>query len=340
MLNQALDAYSLSNAEPLKNTTGLINDTFIINDEFVLQRINSGVFHDHHALMKNFYTASKHLNEKGCFSDSITPILTNHGKPFFIDEDGAIWRCYHFIKGKTFLKPKDTAMIFQTGKAYGEFHMALSDIKEDALSKHSAALHDPIQRYEELLDAIKRDPYDRTKEIGSELLYIEEGIDFLRLLASQISSAPKRPVHNDAKISNILFDETSNERICVVDLDTVSFGFLLYDFGDMVRSCLKSSTDILAGFEAVFSGWYEHTAPLLTDFEETLIVVSCIAVTRELISRYIADYLNGEVYFHLSAPGDTLKKARELIDFCKRYEDSYFKLEELLENIIKRMKAS
>lgn len=340
MLNEALDAYGLSNAEPLKNTTGLINDTFIISDEFVLQRINSDVFHDHHALMQSFRAASEHLNKKGCFKSSITPVSTKHGEPFFTDKEGAIWRCYRYIKGKTFLKPEDNAMIFQTGRAYGEFHMALSDMEETALPESDIPLHDPVRRYEELLDARGRNPFDRAKEIGDELLYVEEGMDFLRLLASQISSTPKRPVHNDAKISNVLFDWASNERICVVDLDTVSFGFLLYDFGDMARSCLKNSSDILADFEAVFSGWYERTAPLLTDFEETLIVVSCIAVTRELISRYLADYLNGEVYFRLGAPGDTLKKARELIDFCKRYEGCYFKLEELLESVKRRIKPS
>ena len=51
----------------------------------------------------------------------------------------------------------------------------------------------------------------------------------------------ERPVHNDAKIANVLFDATSGDALCVVDLDTTMPGFAPHDFGDLVRSAVSDS---------------------------------------------------------------------------------------------------
>ncbi len=47
---------------------------------------------------------------------------------------------------------------------------------------------------------------------------------------------PLRPTHNDTKITNVLFDERSGEALCVVDLDTVMPGLMLFDVGELVRT--------------------------------------------------------------------------------------------------------
>ena len=47
---------------------------------------------------------------------------------------------------------------------------------------------------------------------------------------------PERIAHNDTKLNNVMFDEESGKAICVIDLDTVMPGLVLYDFGDLVRS--------------------------------------------------------------------------------------------------------
>jgi hypothetical protein len=41
---------------------------------------------------------------------------------------------------------------------------------------------------------------------------------------------------SDTKISNVLFDTDSGGALCVVDLDTVMPGSVVFDFGDMARS--------------------------------------------------------------------------------------------------------
>ena len=46
---------------------------------------------------------------------------------------------------------------------------------------------------------------------------------------------PLRVTHNDTKLNNILFDKTTGEGLCVIDLDTVMPGLAANDFGDSSR---------------------------------------------------------------------------------------------------------
>ena len=41
--------------------------------------------------------------------------------------------------------------------------------------------------------------------------------------------------HNDPKLNNILFDAETEKPVCVIDLDTIMPGTILYDFGDALR---------------------------------------------------------------------------------------------------------
>ena len=47
---------------------------------------------------------------------------------------------------------------------------------------------------------------------------------------------PERITHNDTKFNNVMLDIETGKAMCVVDLDTVMPGCVLYDFGDMVRT--------------------------------------------------------------------------------------------------------
>ncbi|MFP3600181.1 phosphotransferase, partial [Chryseobacterium sp. SIMBA_029] len=49
------------------------------------------------------------------------------------------------------------------------------------------------------------------------------------------SRIPKRIIHADVKISNILFDH-NHQPLAVIDLDTMMISTLLYDFGTMIQS--------------------------------------------------------------------------------------------------------
>ena len=62
---------------------------------------------------------------------------------------------------------------------------------------------------------------------------------------------PIRLTHNDTKLNNILFHSDSPIVKCVIDLDTVMPGTLLFDFGDMVRTISCTATEDEEDFSAI-----------------------------------------------------------------------------------------
>ena len=85
---------------------------------------------------------------------------------------------------------------------------------------------------------------------------------------------PERVTHNDTKLNNVLLDERTGERICVIDLDTVMPGLAAYDFGDMVRTmtcpAAEDERDLarvemrFSFFEAVLRGYLAGAGSFLT----------------------------------------------------------------------------
>jgi hypothetical protein len=57
------------------------------------------------------------------------------------------------------------------------------------------------------------------------------------------SQLPERVTHNDTKINNVMIDHASGNGICIMDLDTVMPGLVLYDFGDLVRTTTISTAE-------------------------------------------------------------------------------------------------
>jgi hypothetical protein len=56
------------------------------------------------------------------------------------------------------------------------------------------------------------------------------------------ANLPERVTHNDTKFNNVLLDDETGEGLCVIDLDTVMPGLVLYDFGDMVRTATSPAS--------------------------------------------------------------------------------------------------
>ena len=88
--------------------TGHINDTNKVTFDqsgtrvnYIFQRINSNVFKDPAAVMKNFSRVCAHLGSwaraRGNARGAIDLIEAKTGKSFAVDEKGDFWRAYCFI---------------------------------------------------------------------------------------------------------------------------------------------------------------------------------------------------------------------------------------------------
>jgi hypothetical protein len=125
--------------------------------------------------------------------------------------------------------------------------------------------------------------------------------------------------HNDTKINNILFDKKTDKANCVIDLDTLMPGYFIYDVGDMIRTFVspvseeeKDLNKIIIRKEildAVIDGYLSQMGDVLTKKEKTLIPFGGMMMTYIMGLRFLTDFLNGDVYYQTTYPGQNSIRA-------------------------------
>ena len=125
-------------------------------------------------------------------------------------------------------------------------------------------------------------------------------------MAIQQKTIPVRVVHNDTKISNMLFDEFE-KIICIIDYDTVMPGSILHDVGDALRSGTNTSTEDevdlnLVNFnsniyDAFMKSYLKKAKSFMTKDEIENIHLSLPLLLFEQSCRFLDDYLNHDKYY-------------------------------------------
>jgi Ser/Thr protein kinase RdoA (MazF antagonist) len=156
---------------------------------------------------------------------------------------------------------------------------------------------------------------------------------------------PERITHNDTKFNNVLLDESTNEAVCVVDLDTVMPGLALYDFGDMVRSATNSALEDerdlskvamrMPIYEGLVSGYLASAGSFLTPAERAHLAFSGKLITLEIGLRFLTDYLEGDVYFKTRSPDHNLDRCRNQFALVRSIEQHESAMQCAAERIIK-----
>ena len=178
------------------------------------------------------------------------------------------------------------------------------------------------RRIEVLTTAIREDKAGRAIRVEKEIAFALENAAFADKVVAGMESGeiPIRVTHNDTKINNILFDRQSGKAVCVIDLDTVMPGSMLYDFGDALRmggsTALEDETDLdkvcfdVEAFKAFAKGYLSEMKEELTHKELELLPFSVKLLTYECGVRFLTDYLNGDTYFKTQRPDHNLDRAR------------------------------
>jgi Ser/Thr protein kinase RdoA (MazF antagonist) len=143
--------------------------------------------------------------------------------------------------------------------------------------------------------------------------------------------------HNDTKLNNVMLDDTTGEGICVIDLDTVMPGSVLYDFGDMVRTATSPVAEDerdcdrvemrMEMFLALVDGYLGAANAFLTDAERDLLAFSGRLITLENAMRFLTDHLAGDVYFKIHRPGHNLDRCRAQIALVASIEQQMARME-------------
>ena len=310
--------------------TGHINGTYCVDvPKLLLQRINTNVFKNPEALMKNIENVTEFLKRKiqeeggDPARETLTVIKTKDGKNYYINDDESAYRMYCFVENTKVIEDEKTNHdLYQAGKGYGHFQKMLRDFPVEILHDTIPDFHHTPKRVQALKDAVKENRVNRAESIKEEIRFVLEHEYLANIVVDGIAKGeiPVRVTHNDTKINNILFDRLSGEAICVIDLDTVMPGSVLYDFGDALRmgasTGAEDEVDLskvqfdTEAFRHFAKGYLEEMQDELTSKEFELLPESAALLTYECGVRFLTDYLNGDTYFKVKRENHNLDRAR------------------------------
>ena len=329
--------------------SGHINDTYclVLNQggqpmRYLLQRINHAIFKDPDGLMRNVERVCAHAQAKllqagapDASRRALTLVPTRAGKGWHTDAEGSRWRCYVFVEhatGHDVIRTPQQAR--EAARAFGAFQSLVSDLPGGRLVETIPDFHHTPKRLARFEQAVKADAHGRAAGVARE-------IDFVRARAAEAAQVveamargelPERVTHNDTKLNNVLLDNATQEGICVIDLDTVMPGSVLYDFGDLVRTstspAAEDETDLskvgvqMTMAEALVEGYLASAKGFLTPRERELLPFGGQLMTFEVGLRFLTDWLEGDVYFKVKRPGHNLDRCRNQFRLVESIEEN------------------
>lgn len=333
------------NYEELK--MGNINNTYKVNymiddgagmarlKPFLFQCVNTYAFKQPIQLMDNIDKVTEFIRNKR--PDALNlhfhhTEVTGERKTYLWNGD-QFWRVMNFVPSVTYMTCDDLTVVRNAGVAFGSFQTSLSDFDPTQLYYTIPDFHNTRKRYADFKESVNKDVKGRASKVREEidyLLSVEELACKLTDLYNE-GELPLRVTHNDTKINNVLFDEKTKDSLVVIDLDTVMPGLVGSDFGDAVRFAANFTAEDSEEFEkagvnlnvfwAFADGFLSQTASSLTDKEIDTLGDSCFSLTCELSTRFLKDYLDGDVYFKTKYPGHNLVRARNQIALAKDMEE-------------------
>ena len=340
---------------------GHINETYSATYDqggmrvrYIHQKINQAVFKDPATLMSNVVRVTSHfrrkldlLNVNDITRRCLTIVPTRQNEPFYRSDTGEAWRTFVFVEGvQTFESVHSPQQAYQAGKAFGFFQSLLVDLKGPRLAETIPHFHNTRKRFQALQKAVQNDHFNRAASAKAEIDFAlkREPIVDVILDAMAKKKIPERITHNDTKFNNVMLDSVSGEAMCVVDLDTVMPGCVLYDFGDMVRTTtsptLEDELDLskvrmqMPMFKKLAEGYLSTTGAFLTKAEKSYIAFSGKLISFTIGLRFLTDYLAGDSYFRIHRPGHNLDRARTQFKLVESIEHQEVEMQKVVDKLL------
>ena len=343
---EALEAYVNPfhefTVEPMN--AGLINQSFKITslysgDSFLLQMINKNVFPEPEKVQQNYELIWKYLSEEEKDDYLPEPKYFTETESLFCDSKENYWRVFEFIYG-SYTPEKFTAkQAGSTAKAFAWFTSSLSDFDEEQLEIVIPGFHDLTLRFKQFKQALNANNIERINKAERliEELIRRERYSNLYDVFVESGEFKQRVMHHDAKISNVLFDIDTDNLVTLVDFDTVMPGYFFSDLGDMIRTMVCAVDEASVEFkkirirktyyDAILNGYVAFMEHDLTGSEKKYIHYAGLIMIYMQALRFLADYLNGDVYYKIKYTEQNFDRAKNqltlLIELEKFLKTNY-----------------
>ena len=337
---------------------GHINETYAVympdhdgNDVplYVLQRININVFKNPDQVMDNIFGVTEYLRniirrDGGDLDrESLSYIKTKSGDSYFEDEKGQPWRCLHYVPNSVcYQQVEKPEQFYQSALSFGHFLKQLGDYPAESLYETIPQFHDTRKRFRDFEDAQRKDVKNRARLCRQEIDFVLSRKADCGVLMNQLEEGklPLRVTHNDTKLNNILFDKDTDRGLCIIDLDTIMPGLAANDFGDSIRFGASTAEEDEQNLDKVHfdinlydiyvKGYLEMAKDVLTTEEIKSLPWGARLMTLECGMRFLADFLQGDVYFKTAYPEHNLVRARTQFRLVKEMEEQFSEMNEIL----------
>jgi hypothetical protein len=336
---------------------GHIHDTFRVrsspSSSFILQRINARVFTNPQAVMENIVRVTGHLRAKLAAVPGSDPsrealrmVPAKDGRMWFVDDNSSYWRMFDLIGGAvTHEVCESHGQAFEAARVVARFQSLLSDLPGERLRETIPFFHHTPRRLQALEDAVARDVANRCAGAQAEIEFALSRRDLANSVVHLLETGriPERVTHNDTKLNNVLFDETTGRGLCIVDLDTCMPGSVLYDFGDMVRTMTSNAAEDEADlsrvfmdmqyFDALLLGYLDEARGFLCADEIGNLALSGRLMTFTVGVRFLTDHLAGDTYFKVHRPCHNLDRCRNQFKLVQSMEEQAAEMEAVVRKV-------
>ncbi|MDO9152456.1 MAG: aminoglycoside phosphotransferase family protein [Paludibacter sp.] len=335
---------------------GMINSTYLVTlkdttTQYVLQKINHNIFQDVEKLQSNIKRITDHIRHKlteagetDIERKTLTLIPALDEKLYYFDGNN-YWRMSLMILDSKTYEAVTPEYAFYAGKAFGNFQSMLADIPGKPLGETIPNFHNMEFRLQQFRDAVKQNIAGRLEEVAEMVIEIEKRANEMCQCQDlyRVGKLPKRINHCDTKVNNMLFD-TNGKVLCVIDLDTAMPGFVMSDFGDFMRTAgntgkeddtnLDNVSFNMEIFRAYTRGYLESAKIFLTPLEISLLPFGAKLMTYMQLTRFLADYLNGDTYYKINSPLHNLQRSKAQFKLLQSIEANYQEMQRFITSII------
>lgn len=313
---------SIESVSPHGN--GLINQTTRVETSegrYIVQAVNTRVFPHISALENNISLAKQ-------YGGKTVPIifpLRNQENTIHTEYHGVFYRIFPYQENtESFDRPPTKSHLEAASRAFGQFTAAFDSAPKEAFLETIPHFHHLPSRYHDYMAAQKESTGVHSDRFVS-LAHRVEALTFLvDIYTKAEKELPKRILHHDTKINNILFQHGMSAVAGIIDLDTIMPGLIFSDVGDMIRATLAFSDasdvrveDVIFDADihdtmmrAYIAGMGEKS---LTDAEIHALPYSVPIIAFMLALRFLADFLRGNTYFRVSYDTENLDRAEKQI---------------------------
>ncbi len=221
--------------------------------------------------------------------------------------------------------------------------ISLAEYPAHTLHETIPHFHDTPKRFADFQRAVAEDRMGRAALVQREIEFVRAREAEYHVMVDLLAAGklPLRVTHNDTKLNNILFDKTTGEGLCVIDLDTVMPGLAANDFGDSIRfganHCAEDEADLskvnfsMELYEIYTKGFLQAAGEAFTPLEKQTLPWGAKLMTMECGMRFLADYLEGDHYFHINYETQNLNRARTQFKLTADMERNWDAMQKVIE---------